>query len=182
MVSSRAVKVVFVDGRVEEYTRPVNAAELMLENPIQFVCDSVDLKVGHRIPGLAADEELEPRRLYFLLPINMLYAILTVDDMVSLSYKASKALKQGGSKNIGRIFPAFEAAAAAAEEEEHEEEEEAEAEEKDDDDDDDGKRRWSLVEPNFHEEVRLIKLSNHGYPWKGNGNKGQWIDLKGTLN
>ena len=107
MVSSRAVKVVFVDGRVEEYTRPVNAAQLMLENPIQFVCDSVDLKVGHRIPGLAADEELEPRGLYFLLPMNMLYSMLTVDDMVSLSYKASKALKQGGSKNIGRIFPVF---------------------------------------------------------------------------
>ena len=23
---------------------------------------------------------------------------------------------------------------------------------------------------------------SHGYPWKGNGNKGQWIDLEGTLN
>ncbi|XP_058082580.1 uncharacterized protein LOC131230681 [Magnolia sinica] len=108
IASSRVVKVVCLDGRVEVYTRPVNAAELMLENPSRFVCDASDLKVGHRIPGLAADEDLEPRHLYFLLPMNMLYSVLTPINMASLSHNASKAFKQGGpSKNIGKIFPVF---------------------------------------------------------------------------
>ncbi|KAF8399040.1 hypothetical protein HHK36_014906 [Tetracentron sinense] len=102
---SGAVKVLFSDGRLEVYTRPVKVAELMLENPRQFVCDSTDLKVGHRIPGLSADEELERRRLYVILPMEMLYSVLTNEEMRSLSYKASRALKHGVSNNIRRIFP-----------------------------------------------------------------------------
>nr|DAD31955.1 TPA_asm: hypothetical protein HUJ06_010806 [Nelumbo nucifera] len=42
--SNGAVKVLFCDGRMEVYTRPIKAAELMLENPCQFVCESSDLK------------------------------------------------------------------------------------------------------------------------------------------
>ncbi|KAG1334823.1 putative DUF4228 domain protein [Cocos nucifera] len=79
----------------------------MVENPGQFVCDSNYLKVGCRIPGLVADEELEPHRLYFLLPMDMLYSVLTEEEKVSLLCKASKAMKKGGGpKNIGRrILP-----------------------------------------------------------------------------
>lgn len=85
----------------------VRAAELMVENPGQFVCDSNYLEVGCRIPGLVADEELEPHRLYFLLPMDMLYSVLTEEEEVSLSCKASKARKKGGgTKNVGRrILP-----------------------------------------------------------------------------
>lgn len=100
------VKVVSSDGRLEVYTRPVKAAELMLDKPGHFVCNSTDLKVGQRIPGLSADEELELRQLYFLLPMEMLYSVLTHEEISSLSYKASKVVKHGStSKNFGRIFP-----------------------------------------------------------------------------
>nr|DAD35491.1 TPA_asm: hypothetical protein HUJ06_006131 [Nelumbo nucifera] len=44
---------------MEIYTRPIKAGQLMQENPCQFVCDSTDLNVGHRVPGLATDVELE---------------------------------------------------------------------------------------------------------------------------
>ncbi|KAF5469187.1 hypothetical protein F2P56_013280 [Juglans regia] len=104
--SSGAVKVLFSDGRFEVYTKPVKAAELMLENPGQFVCESSTLKVGHRIQGLLADEELELRRqFYFLLPMELLYSVLTLEEMSSLSYRSSKALKHGGFNNLGKIFP-----------------------------------------------------------------------------
>ncbi|XXG83800.1 hypothetical protein AAC387_Pa10g1475 [Persea americana] len=106
-ISIGVVKVLFMDGTVEEYTRPVNAGELMLENPRNFVCDASDLKVGHRIPGLTAYEDLLPRRLYLLLPTDMIYSVLTSKDMHSLSHKASRALKPRGPKNIARIFPVF---------------------------------------------------------------------------
>ncbi|XP_042502290.1 uncharacterized protein LOC122079682 [Macadamia integrifolia] len=105
IISGGAVKVLFSDGRLEVYTRPIKAAELMLENPRQFVCNSNDLKVGHRILGLAADEELEKRQLYFILPMDLLYSVLTNEELLSISYKASRAVKHGSSNNIGRIFP-----------------------------------------------------------------------------
>ncbi|KAG8053602.1 hypothetical protein GUJ93_ZPchr0001g29513 [Zizania palustris] len=40
---------------------------------------------GCRVPGVAADELLEPRRAYFLLPMDMLYSVLTDEEMAALS-------------------------------------------------------------------------------------------------
>ncbi|KAM7479630.1 hypothetical protein LguiA_027843 [Lonicera macranthoides] len=104
IISAGVVKVLLLDGRLEIYTRPIKAAELMLENQLQFVCDSANLKVGQRVQGLSADEELERRKLYFLLPMEMLYSVLTIEEMDSLTNKVSKGLKQG-SLNFAKIFP-----------------------------------------------------------------------------
>ncbi|CAJ1936590.1 unnamed protein product [Sphenostylis stenocarpa] len=101
------IKVLFLDGRLETYTKPMRAAELMLEYPGQFVCDSSYLKVGHRIQGLLADEELERRKFYFLLPMELLYSVLTHEEMSSLNYKASRATKHASFNNLGKIFPVF---------------------------------------------------------------------------
>ncbi|KAF3437143.1 hypothetical protein FNV43_RR19896 [Rhamnella rubrinervis] len=98
-------KVLSMDGRIEVYTRPVKAGELMVENPGQFVCESTSLKVGNRIEGLSAEEELEKRQLYLLLPMDLLYSVLTFEEMRSLTYKTSKALKHGSFTNFGKIFP-----------------------------------------------------------------------------
>ncbi|KAL3512165.1 hypothetical protein ACH5RR_024882 [Cinchona calisaya] len=105
IITNGVVKVLFSDGRLVIYTRPVKAAELMLENPGQFVCDSCHLKIGHRIPGLSADEELEVKQIYYLLPMEMLYSVLTCDEMNSLDNKASKAFKQGSLSNFSKNFP-----------------------------------------------------------------------------
>ncbi|KAK9115421.1 hypothetical protein Syun_022218 [Stephania yunnanensis] len=106
IITGGVIKVMTSDGKIEVRTRHVKAVELMLENPRQFVCAYGDLKVGHRIPGLAADEELERQELYFLLPIEMLYSVLSQDEMDSLACKVARAMKHGGyHSNIGRIFP-----------------------------------------------------------------------------
>ncbi|KAJ8753716.1 hypothetical protein K2173_026392 [Erythroxylum novogranatense] len=102
IISNGVVKVLLPDGILQVYTRPVKAAELMLENPGQFVCDSSSLKVGQRIHGLSADEELERRQLYFLLPMDMLYSVLTQEEMTTLTSKTTKTLKQ---THFGKIFP-----------------------------------------------------------------------------
>ncbi|KAK8569423.1 hypothetical protein V6N13_046478 [Hibiscus sabdariffa] len=104
--SGGAAKVVFPDGSLQMYTKPVKAADLMVENPGHFVCDSSSLTVGSRVHGLTADDELERRRVYFLLPMDLLYSVLTQEEMSCLSCKATKALKHA-SFNIGRIFPEF---------------------------------------------------------------------------
>ncbi|XP_068638674.1 uncharacterized protein [Aristolochia californica] len=103
IASARTIRVVFRDGRLEEYRRPLKAAELMLENPRHFVCDSNNLEEGQRVSGLAADEDLEPRQLYLLLPMDMLFSVLTSEEMSYLSHKGS--LKNGASTNIAKIFP-----------------------------------------------------------------------------
>ncbi|KAK8537019.1 hypothetical protein V6N13_041972 [Hibiscus sabdariffa] len=102
--SGGAVKVVFPDGNLHMYSKPVKAADLMVENPGQFVCDSTSLKVGSRVHGLTADDELERRQVYFLLPMDLLYSVLTQDEMSCLSCKATKALKHV-SFSIGKSFP-----------------------------------------------------------------------------
>lgn len=108
--SSGVVKVLSSDGdhgRLEVYTKPVKAAELMMEKPGHFLCNSTDLKVGQRIAGVSADEELQLRQLYFLLPMDMLYSVLTHEEFSSLTHKASKSVKHGTTSNnhFSRIFP-----------------------------------------------------------------------------
>ncbi|KDP25973.1 hypothetical protein JCGZ_22703 [Jatropha curcas] len=102
--SSGVVKVLFSNGTFQIYTKPVKAAELMVENPGQFVCESTSLKVGQRVQGLLADEELERRQLYFLLPMDLLYSVLTQEESTSLTCRATKAFK---FNHFGKIFPDF---------------------------------------------------------------------------
>lgn len=98
------IKVLSLDGRLESYTtRAVKAAEIMVENPGQFVCDSSFLKVGHRIQGLLADEDLERGKFYFLLPMDLLYSVLTHEEISLMNYRASRAMKKHGG--FSKIFP-----------------------------------------------------------------------------
>ncbi|XP_021909527.1 uncharacterized protein LOC110823452 [Carica papaya] len=110
IISNGVIKVLpFNGGTLQIYTKPVKAGEVMVENPGEFVCDSSSLKVGQRIHGLSAEEELERRQLYFLLPMELLYSVLTHEELSSLSCKSTKALKQATtgqySNNFGKIFP-----------------------------------------------------------------------------
>ncbi|KAJ7970258.1 DUF4228 domain protein [Quillaja saponaria] len=107
IISNRVTKVLFLDGRLVSYTRPIKAAELMVENLGQFVCESSNLKVGDRIQGLLADEELEKRQFYFLLPMELLYSVLTHEELSSFKYRASRAMKHGNLNNLAKIFPVF---------------------------------------------------------------------------
>jgi len=117
--AAAATKVIHADGTVTRLARPVRASELMHDHPGQFVCDSRRLAVGCRVPGVAADELLRPRHAYFLLPMDMLYSVLTHDEMAALSDShaataAASAWKRittaahatdGGGDGISRVYP-----------------------------------------------------------------------------
>lgn len=105
--SNLATKVVQWDGTMSVYPKLVKAAEVMVENPGQFVCPATAVQVGHRVSGLAADDELEPHVSYFLLPMKLYYSVLTNDEVSDLKNKAHKAAKLGSSRNLGKIFPGF---------------------------------------------------------------------------
>jgi PADRE domain len=96
--SSSSIKLISAtDDTLYKFHKPLRAADVMVQNPGWFVCDSAQLGVGLRVPGLTADEKLIPSRLYFLLPLDLLYSVLTDEEMDSLSYKASIAFKKGGN-------------------------------------------------------------------------------------
>ncbi|XP_051148151.1 uncharacterized protein LOC127263180 [Andrographis paniculata] len=109
ILSSGAIKILSSDGRLTVYTRtPLKAAEIMSENPGQFLCEPNDLKVGQRIAGMSGEEELERGQLYVLLPMEMLYSVLTTEEMNSLAHVTTKGWKHAaGTLSFSRIFPEF---------------------------------------------------------------------------
>ncbi|XP_057767496.1 uncharacterized protein LOC130987821 [Salvia miltiorrhiza] len=114
IISSNEVKILCSDGRLLVYTRSsaMKAAEIMLEFPGQFLCESGQLKVGQRVPGVRAEEELESGQVYFLLPMEMLYSVLTDEELKFLTHKTAKGMKHAAaaaaaSLNFSKIFPEF---------------------------------------------------------------------------
>lgn len=98
--AAAATKVIHADGTVTRLARPVRASELMMDHPGQFVCDAGRLAVGCRVPGVGADELLRPRHAYFLLPMDMLYSVLTDDEMAALSDSHSASAAASAWKRI----------------------------------------------------------------------------------
>uniref|UniRef100_A0A803NA57 Uncharacterized protein n=1 Tax=Chenopodium quinoa TaxID=63459 RepID=A0A803NA57_CHEQI len=76
--SNSGSKVVRWDRTLSVYPRLMKASDVMVDNPGQFICPATCLQIGHRVSGLAADDELEPRILYFLLPMELFYSVLTM--------------------------------------------------------------------------------------------------------
>lgn len=108
IISNNEVKILCSDGRLLVYTRaPIKAAEIMLEFSGRFLCESGHLKVGHRIPGVCAEEELERGQVYFLLPMEMLYSVLTEEELRFLTHKTTKGMKHAATLNFSKIFPEF---------------------------------------------------------------------------
>ncbi|KAJ0989138.1 hypothetical protein J5N97_007494 [Dioscorea zingiberensis] len=104
ITSIGSIKIIDMNGTTKEYKQSIKATEIMLENPGQFICDSTHLKVGCRVPGLSGEEELRRQHLYFLLPMDMLFSVLTEEEMLTLSFMATRSKKRG-SKKIARIIP-----------------------------------------------------------------------------
>ncbi|KAG0491484.1 hypothetical protein HPP92_004456 [Vanilla planifolia] len=111
--AAETAKVVTCSGTAYEFLHPVRAEELVRENPGQFVCDSSNLQVGCRVPGLASDQELQRQRLYFLLPLDLLFSVLTEEEMACLRSRAARTKRQRTPKRKKsdgrkkRIFPMF---------------------------------------------------------------------------
>ncbi|KAE8726574.1 hypothetical protein F3Y22_tig00006613pilonHSYRG00059 [Hibiscus syriacus] len=64
--SGGAVRVVFPDGNLRIYRKPLKAADLMVENPGQFV--------------------------YFLLPVDLPYSVLTQEEMKHATFNIGKLI------------------------------------------------------------------------------------------
>ncbi|KAJ6800964.1 uncharacterized protein M6B38_200510 [Iris pallida] len=81
--SSRTIRLVAPDGRVQVYRRPVAASELMKEFPLHLVCHSESFLIGQKVPALSAEEQLQPGQSYFLLPTHFFHSVLSFVTVAS---------------------------------------------------------------------------------------------------
>ncbi|KAK8674029.1 hypothetical protein V6N13_112333 [Hibiscus sabdariffa] len=91
--SSTAVKVVHMDGRVQELRQSVQAKNILSQNPGHFLCSSESMSIGTCVPPVPDDEELQPAQIYFLLPLSQSHKPLSLPDLCSLAIKASSGLR-----------------------------------------------------------------------------------------
>ncbi|KAL6897791.1 hypothetical protein ACP4OV_006750 [Aristida adscensionis] len=64
------IRIVHLNGRVEEYGRPVAAGEILAANPNHVLSKPCSQGVVRRILIVAPDSELERGEIYFLIPAS----------------------------------------------------------------------------------------------------------------
>ncbi|KAG2242968.1 hypothetical protein Bca52824_095187 [Brassica carinata] len=90
--SSGVVKILApFTGTLDVFSKPIKTSQIVSQNSGQFITDSTLLQVGHRVTAVSPDEFLRPRRhLYLLLPTDMLYSVLTHEELALISEKAHR--------------------------------------------------------------------------------------------
>ena len=66
------IRIVHINGHVEEYGRPVAAREILEANPNHVISKPSSQGVSHRIVIVSPDAELKRGNIYFLIPASAL--------------------------------------------------------------------------------------------------------------
>lgn len=96
------VKIVHLDGKLQELRNPVKPCHILSQNPNCFLCPWEFMFVDSDAPQVPTDEELQLGQIYFLMPVSQLRAPLSLQDLCSLAIKASVALAKGSSLSAMR--------------------------------------------------------------------------------
>ncbi|KAH0877802.1 hypothetical protein HID58_065196, partial [Brassica napus] len=87
-------------GTLDVFPKPIKTSDIVSQNSGQFITDSTLLQIGHRVTAVSPDELLRPRRhLYLLLPTDMLFSVLTHEELALISEKAAEILKESRRRN-----------------------------------------------------------------------------------
>ncbi|GMI76919.1 hypothetical protein like AT3G50800 [Hibiscus trionum] len=81
-----------MEGRVQELKQSIQAKNIISRNPNCFLCSSESIGIGTCMPQLPDDEELQPGRIYFLLPVSYSHKPVSLPDLCALAIKASSSL------------------------------------------------------------------------------------------
>ncbi|KAF9620199.1 hypothetical protein IFM89_010934 [Coptis chinensis] len=105
--SIATAKLVFQDGKLQEYAYPVKVSQVLQKYPSYFICNSDEMEFDDFISAISADEVLQPGQLYFALPLGRLKYPLQAEDMAALAVKASLALSKstGGACVTEGVVP-----------------------------------------------------------------------------
>eukprot|EP01018_Ginkgo_biloba_P027378 Gb_35305 [translate_table: standard] len=93
----QGIRVVHLNGLVDEFLPPIRVKEVLLSHPQHFICTSRDLQVLNARP-LPPEEELRVSELYFLLPFTALQGGVSATDLMSLVSRLMAAAKKSASK------------------------------------------------------------------------------------
>ncbi|XP_030442071.2 uncharacterized protein LOC115664258 [Syzygium oleosum] len=91
------LELIHMDGRLEEFTQTVKASHLLSQNPDCFLCSSESMFIDSIVPQIHEEEDLHLGQLYFLLPLSMSQAPLSLRELCLLAIKASAVLESGSS-------------------------------------------------------------------------------------
>lgn len=99
----KSSKVITPSGDLWEFSLPIMSSLLLTAPSSYFLCHSDTLFYDEYIPALGSEEYIVPGNLYFVLPVKMLEAPLTGDDMAALAVRASNAVVKSRERdyNIG---------------------------------------------------------------------------------
>ncbi|CAA7032451.1 unnamed protein product [Microthlaspi erraticum] len=105
--SSGVVKILApFTGTLDVFSKPIKTSNIVSQNSGRFITDSTLLQIGQRVTAVSPDEFLRPRRhLYLLLPIDMLFSVLTHEELALISEKAAEILNESRYNHLKRIFP-----------------------------------------------------------------------------
>ncbi|KAF8028326.1 hypothetical protein BT93_E1058 [Corymbia citriodora subsp. variegata] len=91
------LKVIHMDGRLQEFTQSLKASRLLSQNPNCFLCSSDSMFIDSIVPQIHEEEDLCLDQLYFLLPLSMSRVLLSLRELCMLAVKASAVLKSSSS-------------------------------------------------------------------------------------
>ncbi|CAN7096262.1 unnamed protein product [Brassica rapa subsp. narinosa] len=105
--SSGVVKILSpFTGTLEVFSKPIKTSDIVSQNSTHFITDSTLLQIGHRVTAVSPDEFLRPRRhLYLLLPTDMLFSVLTQEELDLISEKSAEILNESRYNHLKRMFP-----------------------------------------------------------------------------
>lgn len=101
VVSPEAIRVVHLNGQLDEFLAPVSVKRALQNDPRHFICCSRDLTAVHFRP-LQPDEDLRLGELYFLLPLSVLESDLSVKNLVALGARLYAAARKEVSRAAKR--------------------------------------------------------------------------------
>ncbi|XP_031486380.1 uncharacterized protein LOC116254887 [Nymphaea colorata] len=88
-------KVVFSDGTILEFDKPMAVAELMMEYPQQFVVEFQSVSAGKRLTPLPADKELEMSKVYYMMPMKRGRVTCSAEDANRIQTKTRFVSRSG---------------------------------------------------------------------------------------
>jgi len=101
VVSPDAIRVVHLNGQLDEFPAQVSVKRVLQNHPRYFICCSRDLFAVNCRP-LQPDEDLRLGELYFLLPLSILESDLSTENLVALAAKLCTAARKELSSTAQR--------------------------------------------------------------------------------
>ncbi|KAL5704938.1 hypothetical protein ACHQM5_023294 [Ranunculus cassubicifolius] len=88
------VKIIHIDGRLQEFKQSIVAKHILSQNPNLFLCSLESINIDSYIPQVPENEELQLGQIYFLLPISKFHFPISLSDLCTLAIRASIALSK----------------------------------------------------------------------------------------